>query len=228
MCTVCFSGDDGVLSYGPYKQVVAIKSLDTYTNNDPNDPHSFKEQVKIKFEATNAIVERFPNGTAALTHLLRKAEPALNWDDYCALPEEEQLVREQRADALKQSMIHLMKSKNKNAKKDLRLAYSQGNYTAYPPNIKWIARYLSTQYPNNKPANQHGSNKGNKRKGGDPKSEDKDSITGGTAGAHVADTTTNEDTTIPSGGASLGAHVSETNCWGTGWRYYNKWRHHCS
>ena len=41
--------------------------------------------------------------------------------------------------------------------------------------------------------------------------EDKDSNTGGTAGAHVEDTTTNENTTAPSGGARLGAHVSETN-----------------
>ena len=30
MRTICFGGDDGDLSYGPYKQVVAIKSLDTY------------------------------------------------------------------------------------------------------------------------------------------------------------------------------------------------------
>ena len=34
---------------------------------------------------------------------------------------------------------------------------------------------------------------------------------GGTAGAHVEDTTTNEDTTTPSKGASLGAHVSGRN-----------------
>ena len=37
MSTVCFGGEDGVLSYGPYKQVVAIKSLNTYTNNNPRD-----------------------------------------------------------------------------------------------------------------------------------------------------------------------------------------------
>ena len=108
-------------------------------------------------------------------------------------------------------MLYLMNSKNKNAKKDLRLAYSQGNNTAYPTDIKSEARYLSIQYPNNKPTNQRGGNKGYKRKGDDPKSEDKDSNTGGTAGAHVEDSTTNEDTIAPSGGASLGAHVSETN-----------------
>ena len=33
--TVCFGGDDGGLSYGPYTQVVVIKSLNTYINNNP-------------------------------------------------------------------------------------------------------------------------------------------------------------------------------------------------
>ena len=108
-------------------------------------------------------------------------------------------------------MLYLMNSKNENAKKDLCLAYSQGNTTAYPTDIKSMARYLSTQYPNNKPANQCEGNKGNKWKGNDPKSEGKDSITGGTAGARIEDTTRNEDTNAPIGGASLGAHVSETN-----------------
>ena len=108
-------------------------------------------------------------------------------------------------------MLYLINSKNENAKKDLRLAYSQGNNTTYAPDIESMARYLSTQYPNNKPTNQRGGNKGNKRKGDDPKSEDKDSNMGGTAGAHVEDTTTNEDTTAPSGGDSIGAQVLETN-----------------
>ena len=74
-----------------------------------------------------------------------------------------------------------------------------------------MARYLSTQYPNNKPPNQRGGNKRDRRKGDDLKPEDKDSNTGGTDGAHVEDTTTDEDTTPPSGGASLRAHVSEKN-----------------
>ena len=47
-----------------------------------------------------------------------------------------------------------MNSKNELAKKDLRLAYSQGNNTAYPPNIESMARYLSTQHSNNKPAHR--------------------------------------------------------------------------
>ena len=50
-------------------------------------------------------------------------------------------------------MFYLMNLMNKHAKKDLHLAYSKGSMTAYPPNIKSIAKYLLTQYPNNKSAN---------------------------------------------------------------------------
>ena len=45
----------------------------------------------------------------------------------------------------------------------------------------------------------------------DPKSEDKDNATSSTAGAHIEDSTTSEDTTAPSGEASIGAHVLETS-----------------
>ena len=57
-------------------------------------------------------------------------------------------------------MLFLMNSTNKFAKKDLHLAYSQGNNTAYPLNIKGMARYISPQYSNNKPANQRRGKKG--------------------------------------------------------------------
>ena len=81
--------------------------------------------------------------------LLSNAQPvALDRADYCALPEANQLVWEQRTDALNQSMLYLMNSKNEIAKKDLRLAYSQGNNTAYPLDIESMARYLSIQYAN--------------------------------------------------------------------------------
>ena len=91
------------------------------------------------------------------------------------------------------------------------MAYSQGNDTAYPTNIEAIARHLSTQYPNNKHANQLGGKKGDKKKGDESESEDKDSITGGTAGAHVEDTTTTEESTVPNRTSSISAHVPETN-----------------
>ena len=91
--------------------------------------------------------------------LLTIAQPALEWAAYCALIADQQLVWELRANALNQAMIFLVNSKNKTTKKGLCLIYSQGNSTAYPTNIKAMARYLSTQYHNNKPANQRGDKK---------------------------------------------------------------------
>ena len=104
-----------------------------------------------------------------------------------------------------------MNSKNNNVKKDLHLAYSQENMTVYPTTIKGMARYLSTQYPNKNSANQRNGKKGdrNGKKGDDSKSKDKDNNTTGTAGTHVGDTTPSEESTAPSGGASVDAHVSE-------------------
>ena len=106
---ICFGGNDGGLSYLPYKQVVAIQSLNTYTNNEVNDPNGFIEQVKNKWEATEAIIGSIPNGTVTLMHLLSNAEPnALDWDDYCALPAEGRLAWETRANALNQAMTFIM------------------------------------------------------------------------------------------------------------------------
>ena len=139
--------------------------MNNYTNNEPQDPHGYKEQVKIKYEATKAIVGKFPNGTAVLMELLSKAPVPLDWARYCVLPEKDHLVWEGRANVLNQAMLYLMNSKNENAKKNLRLAYSQVNNTAYSTNIKSAARHLSTQYPNNKSTNQRGGNKEIKEKG---------------------------------------------------------------
>ena len=120
--------------------------MNTYTNNEPQDPHGYKKQVNIKYKSTKAIARKFPNGTAALMKLLSNAPLALlDWAVYCTLPEVNQLVWELRANVLNQSMPYLMNLKNKNAKKDLRLAYYQENNTAYPPDIKSMARYLSTK-----------------------------------------------------------------------------------
>ena len=134
-------------------------------------------------------------------HLLSNGEPALDWDSYCALPAEGRLEWERRADALTQGMFFIMNSKNEIAKKDPQLAYSQGNHTAYLTDIESPARYLTTQYPNIPPGNHRKKNK--QRKADDPKSEDKDNVTSGTAGAHVEDSTTNGDTTAPSGEAGV-------------------------
>ena len=107
-------------------------------------------------------------------------------------------------------MLLLMNSKNDNAKKNLRLSYSKGNKSAYPVSAVAMARCLSTQNTTKTPNNPR-NKKGDKdsKKGDDSKSEDKDSISTGTAGAHVGDVTTPQDSTAPSNGSSIGAHVSE-------------------
>ena len=62
--------------------------MNNYTNNEPYDPYGFKEQIKIKYEATKAIARKFPNRTAALIELLTNAQPLLDWAAYCALTAE--------------------------------------------------------------------------------------------------------------------------------------------
>ena len=90
--TVCYGSDDGGLSFKPYKNVVAVKSLDNFSNAKPNDPHRFKEEPKIKFDAVLAIIGKFPNGTGPMLELLKAEVPPLDWADYCALPVAEQLT----------------------------------------------------------------------------------------------------------------------------------------
>ena len=67
---VCYGSNDGGLSFKPYKITVAIKSLNNFINANPSDPHGFKEELKIKFEAVLAVVGKFPNGTGPMMELL--------------------------------------------------------------------------------------------------------------------------------------------------------------
>ena len=97
--------------------------------------------------------------------LLTNAQPVLDWAAYRELTADQKIMLELRANALNQAILFLINLKNKTPKKDLRLAYSQGNSTVYPTNIKAIVRYLSTKYPNNKPANQRGGKQEDKKKG---------------------------------------------------------------
>ena len=122
--------------------VVVVKSLHNFSNSNPNDPYAFKKELKIKFGAIPTNTRRFPSGTGKLEHLLQVETPSLDWGDYCGLQAPAQLVWEEKADALNKAMLLLMNSKNNNAKKDLHLAYSQGNKLAYPLNLESIARYL--------------------------------------------------------------------------------------
>ena len=53
---------------------MAVKSLNNFTNVKPNDPHGFKEDLKIKYDAVLAVVGEFPNSSGPMMELL-KAEP---------------------------------------------------------------------------------------------------------------------------------------------------------
>ena len=79
------------------------------------------------------------------------------------------------------------------------------------PHIQPISKRQLGTYQHNIPTTSPVTKKSKKQKTDDPKSEDKDNTTSGTAGVQVEDTTTNQDTTTPSGWTSLGAHVSETS-----------------
>ena len=208
---VCYGSDDGGLSFKPYKIVVAVKSMNNFTNNKPNDPHGFKEELKIKYDAVLAVVGKFPNGTGPMLELLKAETVPLDWAAYCAMSIADQESWERKGDACTKAMLILMNSKNDAAKRDLRLSYSQGNKKAYPETEESMARYLSTQY-SNKLANNPRDKKGkNSKKGDDTKTEPSNTSTSGTAGAHVGETATPKDTTVPSKGGSIGAHVSETS-----------------
>ena len=145
-----------------------------------------------------------------MLELLKAEAPPLDWADYCALPVVEQLTWEEKGGASTNSMLLFMNSKNDNTKKDLCLLYSQGNKSAYPVSAEGMARHLSTQYTTkilHNPRNKRGDK--NSKKGDNSKSEDKDSTTTGTTCAHIGEVTTPQDSTTPSDGSSIGAHVSE-------------------
>ena len=121
--------------------------MNNYSNNKPHDPHGFKEDITIKFDVVKIVDEKFLNRTDVMMQLLKVEVPPVYWAGYCALSVPEQLIWEERGDALTKSILFLMNLKNNNTKKDLRLAYSQGNKSAYPFSAKEMARFVSTQYP---------------------------------------------------------------------------------
>ena len=126
----------------------------------------------------------------------------------------QRLVWEDKAADLAKAMLLLVNSKNEAAKKDLRLAYAQGNLTAYPGGCEKMARFLLSQYANkktNNPINNNRGKKGDKNKKDDnAKSEDKGDDNAGTAGAHVGEAASDKDEKgAPSDSSSIGAHVSD-------------------
>ena len=75
----------GGLSFKPYKNVVVVKLLNNFSNAKLNDPHGFKEELKIKYNAVLAVIGKFPNGTGPMLELLATEVPAVDWAGYCGM-----------------------------------------------------------------------------------------------------------------------------------------------
>ena len=78
---------------------MVVKSLKNFSNTKPNDPLSFNEELKIKYDAVLAVTGKFPNGTGPMPELLAAEVPALNWVSYCAMTVANQVILEAKGDA---------------------------------------------------------------------------------------------------------------------------------
>ena len=59
--------------------------MNNYSNNKLHDPHGFKEEVKIKYNAVKLVGERSSNGTAVMMALIKQNVLALIWVDYYSM-----------------------------------------------------------------------------------------------------------------------------------------------
>ena len=65
----------------------------------------------------------------------------------------EQLIWKERGDELNKAMLYLMNSKIEHAQNGLTSGLFSRKHEGLSPNIEKMARYLSTQYPNNNQRN---------------------------------------------------------------------------
>ena len=72
--------------------VVAVKSLHNFSNLKPSNHHWFKKELKIKYNATLAIVRKFINGTGVMEQSFKAETPSLTWTDYCTMKPTDQLI----------------------------------------------------------------------------------------------------------------------------------------
>ena len=94
---------------------MSVKSLKNFSNTKPNDPHGFKEELKIRYNAVLAVVGKFLNRTGAMMELLKAEPKPLTWANYCAMSVADQAMWEERGDASTKAMLLLLKYKNNNA-----------------------------------------------------------------------------------------------------------------
>lgn len=68
--TICYGNDVGGMSFKAYKAVRAVKLINNFTNQKLHDPHSFKEDLIMKYQATLSLTNSFPNGTVFMETIL--------------------------------------------------------------------------------------------------------------------------------------------------------------
>ena len=98
--TVCFGSNDGGLSVKPYKNIVAVKLLNNFSNAKPNDSHRFKEELKIKYDTILAVAGKFPNMTESMLELLKAEAIPLNWLTIVGWRLQTKLLRKRRVTPL--------------------------------------------------------------------------------------------------------------------------------
>ena len=110
--TVCDGSDDWDLSYKLYKNVMVVKSLNNFSNAKPNDPHGFKEELVIKYDAVLAVFGKSSKGTGPMMELLKAKTASLGCTNYCAMNVTEQAIWEESDDTSTKAMLLLLNSKD--------------------------------------------------------------------------------------------------------------------
>ena len=82
-----------------------MKSLHNFSNVKPNDPHGFKEELKIKFDAVLAVIWEFSNRAGPMLELLKAKTPSFIWVNYCAMDVVDQAMRKERGDASNKAIL---------------------------------------------------------------------------------------------------------------------------
>ena len=59
--------------------------MNNFSNAKPNDPHGFKEELNIKYDAVLAVIVKFLNRTEPMLELFAVELPPLDWAPYCAM-----------------------------------------------------------------------------------------------------------------------------------------------
>ena len=94
VCTVFFRSDNRGLSFRPYKQVVAVRLMNNYSNNKPHEPYDFKKAVKTKYDAVKEVARRFSNKTTGMMEWLGAVVAPIDRARYYQLTPDKQLTWE--------------------------------------------------------------------------------------------------------------------------------------